>query len=814
MFRMRNASLAIALVTPWLSLSAQSGAAPGAVAPANEIRGRIVDTANAPLPNASVSLRVKGSTATVAGALVNRNGAFRVTGLKPGTYSIRAVAIGYSPVIQDITLTAEKPVLDLGTAKLAPLIAKLNDLTVKEEKAVVTAEPDRNVYTAKSVAPGAANASDILENVPSVSVDQDGKVSLRGNENVVIQVNGRPTPMTGTQLAAYLKSLSANVIDRIEVIPNPSARYDPEGMAGIINIALKQNVDLGLSGTVNSAVSDAARYNHSLNVGYQAGRWTTFASAGLVGDERSAVGLTDRDRYSASTLTSVSDQAVTLAPSNKGQSLNVTVDYKLGRRDVLSNALMLNHRSSGEASLTSALLLDGSGSTLDQYSRPRQANTHGVMFDYDVSLKRTYAPRTHELSAELRLTRSHDQDSADDRRRSGNGYVDGKIDQNDAVTKQFAGQLDYVRTLHPRTKLETGWKTTARWLDRDYLNTVDPTGSGTWSPSALSNSFSFDESVHAVYAVLNQGAGKWDLQAGLRGEVARRTFAIATSAYPYNYNSLFPSAVAAYNVSKETQIKASYSRRIRRPGTQELNPFPNFFDADNVFIGNPKLNPEYTDSYDFSWTRTGSWGMLQVSPFYRYTSDVIRIKINTADTLNGRPVTSVSFQNLEKSNSWGSDLTSQLKLSRRLSVLTNATLFRLVTDGGSINSVGSDALGWMARINLNADVTRSLGVQAGYNYRSSMKIERGEIAEQQMMNISFRKKIQGDKGVLMLRIADPFQLMKFHIRTGDDNLMQITERTPNMRAVFLGYQYNFGHPPRVRQVAPDQTSGGSVGFGG
>ncbi|MES1259180.1 MAG: outer membrane beta-barrel protein, partial [Gemmatimonadota bacterium] len=172
------------------------------------------------------------------------------------------------------------------------------------------------------------------------------------------------------------------------------------------------------------------------------------------------------------------------------------------------------------------------------------------------------------------------------------------------------------------------------------------------------------------------------------------------------------------------------------------------------------------------------------------------------------------FRNLEKSNSWGSDFTNQLKLSPRLSVLTNASVFRLVTDGGSVTSVGSDALGWMARINLNADITKSLGVQANYNYRSSMKIERGEISAQQMMNISFRQKIQDDKGVLMLRISDPFRLMKFHIQTGDDNLMQITERTPNMRAVFLGYQYNFGRPPRVRQVAPDQTSGGSVGFGG
>jgi ferric enterobactin receptor len=815
MFRGRNILFAIALVAPSVKVSAQSGSPQPAPPPSFEVRGKIVDTANAPLPGASVTLRAKGAAVTVAGAMVGRDGAFRLAGLRPGTYSIRVASVGYSPVIQDITLTPTTPVLDLGVAKLAPIATVLSDLVVKEERAAVTAGPDRNVFSPKTIAPGAANASEILENVPSVQVDQDGKVSLRGNENVVIQVNGRPTPMRGPQLAAYLKTLSANVVDRIEVISNPSAKYDPEGMAGIINVALKANVDLGLSGALNSAVSNTDRYNHSLNVGYQGGRWTTFASAGVVADQRTAVGVNDRDRYdAASALLSATTQDISLTPTNQGQNLNVTVDYRLSRRDVLSNALMLNHRSSGESSLTSQMLFDGSGAVLDQYVRPRQLDAKGFMFDYDVALKRTFAPRTHEITAELRFNRSHDQDLNDARQQAGTGYVDGRIDRNDAVTRQFTGQLDYVRTLRPRTKLETGWKTTARWLDRDFAVTTDATGSGTWVPSSLSNSFGFDESVHAVYAVLSQGVKKWDLQAGLRGEAARRNFALATQSYPYDYNSLFPSAVASYNVTAATQLRASYSRRIRRPGTQELNPFPTYFDQDNVFIGNPELNPEFTDAYELALTKNGPKGMVQFSPFYRRTSDVIRIDINTADTVDNREVTTISFQNLAKSNSWGSDLTGQLRISPRLNVLTNVSVFKVVTDGGSTTAVGSDAIGWTGRINVTADLSKTLTVQAAYNYRSSMKIERGELGAQQNANVVVRKKIQADKGVLLLRIADPFEMMRFHVLTGDENLMQLTDRNPHSRMVFLGYQYNFGRPPRVRQVAPEQTGGGSVGFGG
>ena len=273
------------------------------------------------------------------------------------------------------------------------------------------------------------------------------------------------------------------------------------------------------------------------------------------------------------------------------------------------------------------------------------------------------------------------------------------------------------------------------------------------------------------------------------------------------------SPILPHREALANQLKASYSRRVRRPGTQELNPFPTYFGADNVFFGNPDLRAEYTDAFEIGLTRTGSMGMLQLSPFYRSTSDVIRVDINTTDTLDNREITSISFQNLASSNSWGADLTGQLRLSPRFSALSNFSLFKVVTDGGSTSAVGSNAVGWMGRLNLTSEITPTLTAQAAYNYRAPMKIERGEFAAQQMMFFVVRRKIQGDQGAVLLRVVDPFELMRFRVRTGDGTVMQVTERDPRSRMVFLGYQYNFGRPPRVRQVAPEQTGGGSVGFG-
>ncbi len=822
----RTLAVALSLVVASGSrfVPAQAPTQPRAQTPApvaaGEIRGRVVDTkSDAPIGRASVAVRPRGTTAIVAGAIANSDGGFRIQGLRPGAYTLRTTFIGFAPLVQEVTVVATSPVVDVGVIKLSPVAVALSALTVTEERGAVTVEPDRSTYRAKDIAPAAANVSEVLDNVPSVQVDADGKVSLRGNENVVVQINGRPTPIRGTQLASYLKSLPANVVDRVEVIPNPSAKYDPDGMAGIINITLKQNVDLGLSGALNLAVSTPDRYNGSGNLGYQSGPWTSFVNAGSVTDRRRVVGINDRERYDAlRNLLSATDQDVNSTATNSGRNLNATVDYKLTPRDVLSNALSINRRSSGDASMNAYSELNGSGTLVDTYARPREAAVKGWMIDYDVSLKRTFEPRKHELSGELRFNRAHDQDFTSLWRQasptSSMTRLEAEQDDNDAVTKQLTGQLDYVKTFRPRTKLETGYKGNARWLDRSFLVTKDSLGTGNWTRSDLSNDFEFDETVHALYAVMSQGVGKFDLQGGLRAEYASRTFSLAAplKSYPYDYASLFPSGVAMYNLTDMTQIKASYSRRIRRPGTQELNPFPSFFDVQNLFFGNPQLSPEYTDAYEVGVTKNMPKGMLQLSPFYRRTSNVIRVDINTTDMFQGREVTSISFKNLATSNSWGTDLNGQLRLGPRLNGFAGFNVFKMVTDGGSTSAVGSDAVTWMGRVNATSELTKTLVLQASYFYRAPMAIERGRFEAQQMANFALRKKLNGDKSSVTLRINDPFATGVFRVRAGDDKVIQVTERSFGARTVFLAFQYNYGRPPRVRQVQPDQGSQGGAGF--
>jgi len=834
-----TASLALALLGA-TGLSAQNPApaarppaqAPGArpqgqpqppAAAPGEIRGTVVDAETGqPVGSASVSVFTRGAdSALVAGAIAGANGQFRIQGLRPGTYSLRVSMMGYRPQAGTaVTVADAQPRANAGTIRLAKSAIALQGVTATAERAAVSIAPDRNTYQTRTVAPAATNASEVLESVPAVQVDPDGRVSLRGNENVVVQINGRPSPMRGAQLASYLKQLPANTLERVEVIPNPSARQDPEGMAGIINIVLKQNVDLGLSGGLTLSASSEDRYSGTGNIGWQHGPATVFASYGYLNDTRHEVGVNDRTRLLAENPLSFTNQDIAGSVGNAGHNLNATLDYRLGAKNTLSSSLLVNVRGSDQETLSDYHILDSGEHPLDRYLRLRDSDTDGRMVDASLGFRRTLVPQRHELSAEVRLNRIHDLDRTDLFRQplGGGAHTDAEIDVTDATSWQLTGQVDYTRALGQRGKLETGYKGWQRWLDRDYRVTVDPLGSGVFTPSASSNALQLDEGVHAVYAVLSGARGPWEVQGGLRGEYATRDFTLASTGerFPHDYTSLFPSGLVSYKLGEHDQVKLSYSRRVRRPGTQELNPFPVFFDLQNVFLGNPSLDPEYTDAMELGWQHSARIGSLQVSPFYRRTSNVIRFIVNTADSIAGREVTSITFQNLDHGTSWGADVNGQARLGQAFSGFAGFNVFKMVTEGGGgESSLASNAVSWSARVNGTFNLSPRTSFTAQYFYRAPMNIERGRFEGMGIANFSLRQKIYGEKAAITFRVSDPFDGTRFRVRAGDDNVIQLTERTFNARAFHVSLQYNFGRPPRARPQRPqEQPQQAPTPFGG
>jgi len=827
-------SLALALLVAAGTAQAQrpggppQGARPGGPGagqmPSGEIRGSVQDGASLRvLASASVAVHSARDSSLVTGTLTRPDGGFRIEGLRPGQYYVRISYLGYAPeTAGGIAITPTALQADVGAIRLAQSAVQLEGVTATAERAQVTLAPDRNTFAVRDMpAVAGGTATDVLRNVPSLEVDIDGKVSLRGNQNVAIQINGRAAPMRGDQLGQFLQQLPANMLERVEVVPNPSARFDPDGMAGIINIVLRQNADLGTSYGFTLGAGTGDRINASGNLGHQQGPLTLFANYGFFTDERQSTGSNFRENRFVTPHTYLQQEVGGLfAPTS--HTFNASADYKLGARDVLSSSVLLSSRETANTSDNLYRDLDAARQAVGLRQGLTQNQNDGLTVDYGLGFRRTFQPRAHELSADFRFNRN--RGDALNRFTTQPLLLDGSVGsdlaalQNNALNSasdNWTLQFDYTRPLGAATRLETGFKSTLRQIDNDLaVSRLDRDLGEFVGDAGRSNVFSYDEQVHAGYAVLGQTLGRFSLQGGLRAEQALTEFNLRTTGerFDNDYVSLFPSGLVAYNLSDQRQLRLSYSQRIRRPETGQLNPFSlsggrgpdQTEDELNLFRGNPYLKPEYTHAFELGYQHTGSLGTLQVTPFFRHTTDAVR-RIKTIDDAG---VSTTTFANLSTSDSYGADLTGSWRLGR-LSGFAGMSGFKVVTDGSNLDTdVSSDAVSWSTRTSASWRATNKLDLQGFLMYRAPMDVEMGRISGMTMLHLSSRYKVS-DRTNLALRVVDPFNTMGFHFTTSDERHFQESRRSFGARGVYLTLSYNFGQQPRLRQRPqqqdPDQT---------
>jgi outer membrane receptor protein involved in Fe transport len=818
--------LAVVLAAASLSIAARAqnvpprtAGAPGAT-PARA-GGRITGVVqaagtNQPIPGASVAVRSAADAALVGGGFAAADGGFRIDGLPIGRYVVRIRVMGFAPVVKnDVEVTAAVAAVELGRIELTPLVAVLSDVAVTAERADVVVAPDRTSYTVKDMpAASGGSAVDVLRNIPSVEVDGDNKVSLRGNENVVVQINGRLSPMRGEALGNFLAQLPANLVASIEVVPNPSAKNDPEGMAGILNIVLKENTDLGTSGGFTVGGATTGQANASGNLGYQRGALTLFGNLGFMRESRNIMGFTDRAGLQAGLQPYLEAD---ILGANKGIShtLTASADYQLGKRDGLSSNLVVSDRNPTRTNDNLYNALDADLGVTSRYLRSKLMTGDELSIDWALRYKHATARPGDGLVTELRLNRGHDTDDVrltDQALSITSGVPTGlpALESNvtDERTMQWAFQSDFTRSFATRTKLETGYKGTLRRLDNDFAVATSSDGGITYGPDlSRSNAFLYDEQVHAAYGVLSQALGPFDLQAGVRAERVTTGFDLANTGehFDKDYTSLYPSAIAAYNVSEARQLKASYSKRVTRPDTRQLNPFGWQEDALNRFQGNPALSPEYTHAFELGFQQMFAHGTVQVTPFARHTANAIRF-IRTIDDAG---VAITTFRNVATSDSYGADVNGSVRLGP-VTGFGGVSLFQQVTDGSNLSTDASNnAFGYAARANATVKVSPTLDVQGFVMYRSPMNAELGRVRAQTMANLALRQKVLGDQGSVTLRVMDPFNTMGMGFVTNDGRFYQTSQRRFGARAVFLGFSWNFGQQPRI-----ERTRGEPEGAGG
>jgi len=810
----RAALLVAAIIAVHSPLAAQATGAAAPAAPSGEIRGRLTEASSGAAINAgSITVRRAADTSFAGGALPDPDGSFRVNGLAPGRYTVRFRAIGFAPLVRsDVVISSEQPVVNLGVLTIASIPVQLETQTVVAERPDVVLAPDRNSYAVKNMTTASGGtAVDALRNVPSVEVDESNNVSLRGNTNVVIQINGRPSPLRGQQLGNFLAQLPSSAVDHIEVATNPSAKNDPEGTAGIINIVLAQQADMGLSGGFSAGTGTTGLANLSGNIGRQSGPWTLFGSYSFYSDTRQSWGRTARTNVGSSAPAVVNG---TFDGPSSPLSNDVTLrsEYRFTEHDALSADAVMSHGLFQRDNGSYYSNLDANGDVTGQFNQFSNQDYHDVTQDYALAYRRTGDPKATTWSTEARYSRN--------RQRFDNlissivlqpdfttgGSAPAERDLTQSHVPAFALQGDYTRPFSPSTKLESGVKGTARSTSNDFAAAFFDTASDAYVPDqGRANAFDYHEKIGAAYAVLSQKVRKVDGQVGLRVEQATTRFELPTTgkSYDNNYASAFPSAILAWNVTQMRQVKASYSRRISRPDPFQLNPIGYRQDPRNEFRGNPALRPEYTNAFELGFQDAHPWGSIQLNPYLRQTAHAVRF----IRDVNADGVTVGTFANVASTTALGTDLNLNFRHGP-LNIFGGGSAYRYSSDAANLpGNLSTKTFVWSTRANISWKLTPALDLQSFTMYRAPMKTEGGRQLAMVFTNVALRQKLWGDKGSLTLRVADPFNLTKFGYRTDNGVVIEETERRFGMRGVFLTFSRNFGQQIKLRPRQPDPTGG-------
>jgi outer membrane receptor protein involved in Fe transport len=790
---------------------AAGGPSPNALTgPTGEIRGRLVEaTSQAPITAGSITVRRAADTSFVGGALPEPDGSFRVNGIAPGRYVVRFKSIGFSPFTRDtVIVSAGQPVADLGTLSITAVPVQLESSVVTADKPDVALAPDRNSYSVKNMTTASGGtAVDVLRNVPSVEVDGSNNVSLRGNQNVVIQINGRATPLRGEQLGNFLAQLPASTVDHVEVATNPSAKNDPEGTAGIINIVLTQQAEMGLSGGLTAGTGTTGLANVSGNIGRQSGPLTLFTSYNFFRDTRAFSGHSQRANLIDGAPALVNG-AFDGTGKPRSQNLTVRTEYKFSDRNALSADAVISGGKFARENGSFYANRDESGTITGLFNQFTDQSWRNLSQDYSLAFRRTGKPQQSTFSTEFRFTRNTSRfvnllssaivlsDPS-----TGTSPTPAEFDEQPSRMPSFALQTDYSHPFGTGTKLESGFKGTMRTTSNDFTASFQDPNSGAFIPDAArANGFDYRERIGAVYAVLSQRVRKVDGQLGLRLEQANTRLDVPTTGnrYDNDYASLFPSAILTYNVTDMRQLKASYSRRITRPDPFQLNPIGFRDDARNAFKGNPALRPEYTDAFELGFQDTKPWGSIQLNPYLRRTDHAVRF-IRTVDA-NG--VSLGTFANVASTTAAGSDLNVTIKRGP-LNLFGGGGAFRYSSDAGALSTT---SFVWTARANVTWKLNDLTDAQMFANYRAPMKTEGGSMRAFVFSNFALRRKMWGDKGSVTLRGADPFNIMAFGFQTHDARVIETTERRFGVRGVFFTVSRNFGTQLKLRPRSqePDQ----------
>ena len=784
------------------------------------ITGSVVDKGSGnPVEAADVTLhRVKDST-LVKGTSTDASGKFILTEIPPGRYYLKASLVGYSSAIAGgITITQSGTAVNLDPIKLSSSETSTEEIVVESEKPAVEFKPDKKVFNVtKDLTTQGGNLIDLLKNIPSVTVDQDGNVSLRGNQNVRILIDGKPFGLEGNGRNVILEQIPSNSVESIELVTNPSAKYEAEGSTGIINVVMKKNSNLGYNGTLGLNAGTGDKWSGQVNLSLKNDKVNAFGNYNYNLMNFGSSGTSDRTNFFSTDAYQINDISSGTIRRN-ANFIKLGADYIISPLNQIGLNLNFMKSKRTRNDNTTTTQYDPSGNLTSDYlttlSNTEDNNTFdlGANFTHkfdDNSQKGNLKSRSKNQTGETpkhvltgNFTYSYNKgDENQDNVTTYNSpsntspFKRKSFDKN--LNQNFSGQLDYVHPFSNDSKLETGYKGTYKKKDDDYtLQSFDTVTNTYVTDNNFSNHFLYNEHVEALYGIYSSKIGDFSYSVGARTEGTFTNGDVLNTNQTFNrkYIDIFPSASATYKLSKTSDIQLTYSRRINRPRMGQLNPFIEINDPNNYQSGNPDLKPEYTDSYELSFIEFLPSISITPSLFYKHTKD----EITRVQTLLDSVRVLSTFINASSSKNYGGEVMLNAQPFKFWSLNGTFSYFKRTIDAGTaLGGLTNDGTSWTARAMTNITFPLDLGLQVSYFYSGKRITPQGTMDPMQSLDAALKKDLFDKKLSLTFRVSDLLNTQKFAMNLADPEFSQHSERRRDSRTFFLNVSYNFGNADKL-----------------
>ena len=772
------------------------------------IKGKVIDAnTQSPLDFVNITVFKQGNSIPVASVVSNTTGDFTLPTVNNGKYSLRISYVGYNTHNQELTIS-EKP-LNLGTIPLEGNAKNLAAVEVIGQGSQMRFDIDKKVFSVdKNISAAGGSASDVLKNIPSVKVDNEGNVSLRKDANVEVWINGKPSGLTADNRAQVLQQMPAESIESIEIMTNPSAKFNPEGTAGIINLVMKKNRKAGYYGSVSAGLmyptGGKIGQSFGTNINYNSGKIDAYLNIGYRAMNFKGGGNSTRYNNATPSLAdTILTQNNVMRNSFSGLFVRTGIDYHLNDKNTISIGGFGMAGSGNSNSTLSYLKTDLiSNQIIRDYSQTNTGTGTRPSINVNVDYRHDFDSKgNNNLMTSLSYS-AHNR-GGDNRYQQTDlpSPINDKTQSSDNNNKEFVFKTDYTNKFTETSRFEAGWQSTVS----DRLS--DASGYYTQTNVSLpeyQDKFDYNEMIHAAYLTYgDRFLDKFSVQGGLRAEYLNKkiinTTATGTQTIdPKPTLQLFPSMYFSYTLSKSDEIQLNYTRRVNRPRGRQISPFRDYSDSTSISYGNPNLLPEYSSSLELNYLKSWQSHSLSASAYYRITNNVIEnVRFFNAGTMEN------TYMNIAKKQNSGLELVAKDQLFTILNLTSSANLYYSKINSSvymnpynptiSTTIPGQSTFSWSANLMANLMLSKTMSGQITAEYSSPTLIAQGKESAEYKIDLGLRKTFFNRKLSVNVMAMDIFNFNKDKTTTHGAGFYQIAESYFHRRMIGLSVSYNFGN---------------------